>query len=49
MLQADWGHSHDIVLSTLEESPHVIKQYVVFQIEISLAVIFISDVNNSPK
>ena len=49
MLQADWGYSHDIVLSTLEESPHIIKQYGVFQTDISLFVIFNFYANNSPK
>ena len=49
MLQADWGHSHDIVLSTLEESPHIIKLYGVFQSDIPLSVIFNYYANNSLK
>ena len=49
MLQADWGHRHGVVFSTLEESPHIIKQYNVFQSDIPLSVIFNSYANNSPK
>ena len=49
MLQADWECRHGVVFSTLEESPHIIKLYGVFQTELPLAVIFISYANNSPK
>ena len=49
MLQADWECRHGVVFSTLEESPHIIKLYGVFQSDIPLFVIFNFYANNSLK
>ena len=49
MLQADWECRHGVVFSTLEESPHIIKLYGVFQSDIPLSVIFNFYANNSLK